>query len=575
MPSRAAYPPVLAGLISSTSYPPLPSLDELESLRVALESQSAAVAARVAAARADEERRFKKKKQREQRERDERDERDERAEADARSERERERAAIEANERASYRLEAIERRKKEGSAAVAEVKRERKSVSPAPSNASSVSFRPQPYVTTYAQHKKKKKRIADSDDDAPPTPQSHTASTSGLKLKLAPALTQPKARPADAPPPPPTHPSAAGLEFFLVPPPQRPLVPARPGVAKPMRPGPKKQSEVDEDFSDKKAPSQIAFQTFWQNIEPYIRDIREDDLAMLNFKADAPESFDVPPRGRHYTEVWDEEDGKPLGSTSRVPVPNMRPVPAVPARFNPLEMRDEHLVDEARGLGAFTERVTAALIGGAPGVTAGVPEQEVEVQRDGVRDAAELEARMKAELRAAMLLGEHDEFEADPARRDDDDVSAALRQCQRLLLAQTAANDARKARLAQLATHRIAYAEYQATLDGIDKAIEAGWAKRIKKHGSAGRRTLLASGAEAGQGRPPVPDHLKKLVETRKTWIENVGKVLRERPQGEVVGLPIKSVYEGLDSEERDERTVEDAMDVDEMDVEEVEGLAV
>jgi transcriptional adapter 3 len=175
---------------------------------------------------------------------------------------------------------------------------------------------------------------------------------------------------------------------------------------------------VDEDYSDKKAPSQIAVQTFWQNVEPYIRDIREDDLAMLNFKADTPESYVIPPRGKHYTEVWDDEDGNPIGSTSRFPVPSMRQGngPAPPLQpFVACEVRDSNLQEENRGLGPMTERIVAAVIGGsdiaqaAKEAAAKQPEPEDDRADAAKVDVVDLEDRVKKELRSVMLLGEHEE----------------------------------------------------------------------------------------------------------------------------------------------------------------------
>lgn len=76
--------------------------------------------------------------------------------------------------------------------------------------------------------------------------------------------------------------------------------------------------------------------------------------------------------------------------------------------------------------------------------------------------------------------------------------------------------------------------------------------------------------------RPPVPENLKRLVEIRKGWIETVGKPMAELPQGVVSGLPTRSVFEGIgeESEERDEKIVEEVVEVDSMDVDEVEGVA-
>lgn len=88
--------PTLLSLITSTSYPPLPSVDELEQLRNALEAQAASIAARNAAANGnDEERRGKKDKKRKDREMTD----------------DRERAALAANERSGLALEAVERRR--------------------------------------------------------------------------------------------------------------------------------------------------------------------------------------------------------------------------------------------------------------------------------------------------------------------------------------------------------------------------------------------------------------------------------------------------------------------------------
>ncbi|WVR04668.1 hypothetical protein IAU60_001679 [Kwoniella sp. DSM 27419] len=622
MPRPSSYPSHILSLINTTSYPPPAQLQDLEAIRSVLADHAAAIAARLP----DHDGKKKdEKRKRKEREDDER-----------------ERAALEANEKAGMRLEALERARVEhqrkdlgsqgkyragtGSPGGVRVKKER-SVSPAPSNASSASFKPTQThgtpVTYGGQIKKKKKRVLDSDDEAasqsrdrsvthasPPPNQSghghghshghghpHQASTSSLKLKIPHAhpSTSKHVRPPADPSPTPSATASNHIDFTLPPPPVRPLIPARPGVQKPMKPGPKKQSEVDEDYSNAKAPSQIAFPTFWSGVEPYLRDVREDDVAMLGFKADAPESYEIPARGRHYTEIWDEEDGNPPGTTPRFPVPNLRqqqqlqqqpnhaPLP-LPHFVPSNELREEVLVDEHRGLGSLTERVVAAVVGRF-GFGLSDKKQEVEKKdssalsdemdgRDPAKvDVVELEERMKKELKAVMLLGEHEEFDA--MKREDDEVTSALRQCQRLLSQQTALNDARKARLAEIAKHRLAYSEYQSTLEGVEKSIEASWAKRVKKYGTTPKKGSSGAANGAGSGRPPVPEQVMRCVTTRQTWLDTVGRFMRERERGEVVGLPCRSIYDGIgEDEEKDEKSVEDQVDLgaDDMEVDEVEG---
>ncbi|KAK4685019.1 transcriptional adapter 3, partial [Tremellales sp. Uapishka_1] len=538
MPPRPLHPlppysSYITSLISSTSQPPLPTLDLLQTIESELLQRKNAIISRT-----------------------------------------KEEEALDANEKAGKRLEAIEKErvrnmdketlKRKLDSPGGRVKKERNSASPAPSNASSTSFRPQPHAqpVTYGgiNKKKKVKRVVDSDDEATardrsttlasppvlaPTP-SHPTLTSGLKLKLS---SQPSAKTRPDPSPTPSSSTAAvsaiagdKLDWSLPSQPVRALVPPRPGVQKPLKPGPKKQSEVDEDFSKNKTPAQVAFPTFWSGVESYLRDVREDDLAMLAFKADAPEVYDIPSRGRHYTEIWDEEDGNPPGTTPRFPVPNLRQTLAGPSQGGPhiphfvpaTEMRDENLFDEHRGLGSLTERIVAAVVGSKEDKEGKEGIESMEAMGMGMGkepakvDVVDLEERMKKELRAVMLLGEHDEY--DPSSREDDEITSSLRQCQRLLHSQMMINEARKARLSELAKTRIAYTEYQTALEGIEKSIESSWAKRVKK-----KKTEEGVGA--------VPENLKRLVRIRQKWISSVGKCMREREKGEVVGLPTESIY--------------------------------
>lgn len=295
---------------------------------------------------------------------------------------------------------------------------------------------------------------------------------------------------------------------------------------------------------------------------------------MLGFKADAPESYDIPAKGRHYTEIWDEEDGNPPGTTPRISVPNMRPPPGTSHFVPAAEMNEDALWEEGKGLGHLTERIVAAVVSDQEAArlhqeqVAGKPAEEG--QREAVKlDIVDLEERMKRELRSVMLLGEHEEVsfkvpsgrlqltrQFDPTKKDDDEITSSLRQCQRLLLQQTSLNDARKARLAEVAKGRLAVAEYNSILEGIEKSLEASWAKRIKKHGLTPKKS-----SAGGSTRPPVPENMKKLVSIRQRWLDQVGHAV---VQGQSKGLPTRSIYEGVgDDEEHDEKIVEDAIEVE------------
>ena len=160
-----------------------------------------------------------------------------------------------------------------------------------------------------------------------------------------------------------TQPSV-GPDFSL--PAQGTLLPVRPPIPAPPVAGPSKPIEVSEDFSKARQPSQVLVTTFYTSIEPYLRPIKEEDIGFLEYTYDEVEPFIMPKLGRHYTEVWDEEDthqyGFPLPGTvavrTGVTLPGSAPLP----KWEPSQLQESDLVAEERGHGPLTERLVSAMI---------------------------------------------------------------------------------------------------------------------------------------------------------------------------------------------------------------------
>ncbi len=75
---------------------------------------------------------------------------------------------------------------------------------------------------------------------------------------------------------------------------------------------------------------QTPINTFYNYADAFFKTLTEDDLAWLSSKSDDHEPFQMPPLGRHYKEIWQEEDalmasgavdayGNPLSVLSRSP----------------------------------------------------------------------------------------------------------------------------------------------------------------------------------------------------------------------------------------------------------------
>ncbi|KAF7353839.1 Chromatin-remodeling complexes subunit ngg1 [Mycena venus] len=390
----------------------------------------------------------------------------------------------------------------------------------------------------------------------------------------------------------------SGPDFSI--PPAVSLLPMRPPIPPLSKPGPSKPTEVMEDFSIAKPPTQTPVTTFYTSIEPYLRPIREEDVGFLEHTGDEVEPYVMPKLGRHYLDVWAEQDAALLGAT--LPPGSGTPRDAPPDTFapptpkwDPSTLMESDLATEARGHGPLTERVLSALLPmtdatvwkgvkaaedameGRPGGSAAAAARKEKM------NVSDLEARIRDTMRYHGLL----DTVPDYSEKVDDPIATALRHAQRELRTVVATNKARKARLAAIARDRLGYQEYLELRDSIDRNISNAYTKLQKKDGpklakkkkkldggasAAGTPVPGEGGASANGALPPppppcpaalglgpdednmlvVPDQLRQLVETRRQWVDTVGDVFetkqRERP-GLMWGFPESSVYEGVEQE--------------------------
>lgn len=366
---------------------------------------------------------------------------------------------------------------------------------------------------------------------------------------------------------------------FTVPPASQ-LFPSRPPIAPPPVPGPSKPTEVTEDFSKLKQPPQVPVNTFYTSIEPWIRGIKEEDIGFLEFAGDEMEPYIVPNLGRHYLEVWEEQDiemyGAPLpGFSSHRTGDGSGSLP----KWDPSTLSEPDLATEDRSHGPLTERLISALLP-MPDVTVwkGVKaaEDAMEGRPGGTGAAAarrekvnvaDLEDRIQDTMRFHGLLEEPPDYSA----KVDDPIATALRHAQQELRKVVAMNKGRRERLVAIAKDRLAYQEFVDLRESLDKAILATYNKlqkkdapklnKKKKKGPEGNGTPgpidIPKPPPSALGLGPdddlhlvVPDQLKQLVETRRQWVNSVGSVFEEKEKecpGRIWALPQKSIYEGLE----------------------------
>ncbi len=164
--------------------------------------------------------------------------------------------------------------------------------------------------------KKRKREGGDSDVDSGASPilSCGTDAQSRAEVQRPHKISPPAIHAAPhLPPPKPSKPSGSanlsqnksqsGPDFSV--PPSQQLLPPRPPIPQPPIPGPSKPTEVTEDFTKMKQPtSTVTVSTFYTSIEPYTRNIKEEDVGFLEYTGDEVEPFVMPKLGRHYLEVW-------------------------------------------------------------------------------------------------------------------------------------------------------------------------------------------------------------------------------------------------------------------------------
>ncbi|KAF8901827.1 histone acetyltransferases subunit 3-domain-containing protein [Mucidula mucida] len=435
-----------------------------------------------------------------------------------------------------------------------------------------------------AEDKKKKKRKREYEDiDLEPLSQRNRKGTPPV-IHHTPAPQAPPMKAQKSVPSASTSSSKPEIDPRFIIPATASLLPPRPPIAVPPIPGPSKPIEVMDDFSKLKQPQQTNVNTFYTSIEPWIRNIREEDIGFLEHSGDDVEPFVLPKLGRHYQDIWYDQD------MGRFPAPNEDAPPdlfaAPKPEWDPSSItNDDCEYVENRGHGPLLERVISALLPlePQPNQTKTWRVKDAEDAMEGrpggsgaaaskkqVLTVADLETRIRDTMRYHGLLTEIPDY----SEKVDDPIATAIREGQRELRAVMARNKARRARLVDIARDRLAYQEYVELRDSIDKNINNAYSKLQRKDvpkpkkKKSGAVVMEVNGGSSPPQVPPCPaalglgpdvenhlvvsEQLKSLVNTRRQWVDHVGSVFDQKQEtqpGRVWGVPKTSIYEGLEEE--------------------------
>lgn len=122
------------------------------------------------------------------------------------------------------------------------------------------------------------------------------------------------------------------------------------------------QPKEEVDFVRVKPKDQVPIATFWAALEPYFRNLTEEDRAFLLEKADNSKPYLIPPLGHYYAEQWAEED-QALGFGIHTRTPSRQgSVDHHPKLKYLYEITDENLLQDDVSSGSLTERLLSSLV---------------------------------------------------------------------------------------------------------------------------------------------------------------------------------------------------------------------
>ena len=323
-----------------------------------------------------------------------------------------------------------------------------------------------------------------------------------------------------------------------------------------LKPTPKHQNLVNDNFVDKKPNSQIQISSFYSSIEPYLRSLGEDDLMFLSSKGDDVTPYLRPPLGRHYLQVWDMEDNGVVypssddeSSNNNINNKNSNEIPF--PDLTSQDMSEDKLTNESYSLGAVTQRALCGL------VEIENEEEIVDVNNDTSNNddidnvkfikskVKNIEENIKHEL---MYLDLWEDAPSNNNSQVDDEISIQLSHLQNILKLQSCINGKRRLELFEKSRQRIAAQEYTQVLNEIEKSIEAGWSKRQKQLNRLKKKKLNKEDNHIGNSNVNVMSNLdesvKKAIDKRKLLIDSVGGLLtveNDKDPGKFFGLKEQS----------------------------------